>query len=55
VDCDDGWAHSARYSHFVAILDCGVCSDEIQVEGDVSNGDELTCPTCDSVVCVYNR
>jgi DNA-directed RNA polymerase subunit RPC12/RpoP len=45
----------ARYSHFEAVLDCAECGDEIRIEGDVSNGEAITCDACGSALRVYGR
>ncbi len=45
----------ARYSHFAAILDCDDCGSEIQVEGDVSNGEKVYCDVCGQDREVYSR
>ena len=45
----------ARYAYFVAKLDCQVCENEIEVEGDVSNGDTVWCDVCQAEREVFNR
>jgi formamidopyrimidine-DNA glycosylase len=45
----------ARYAYFVSKLDCEVCGDEIEVEGDVTNGQEVFCEVCQKKRIVYGR
>ena len=45
----------ARYAYFVAKLDCQECGAEIEVEGDVSNGEVVECDNCGQRLEVYNR
>lgn len=46
---------TARYAGFWSKLDCNLCSGEIEVEGDVSNGEIVECPDCGASLAVESR
>jgi hypothetical protein len=45
----------ARYAGFWSRFDCEACGDAFEIEGDVSNGETLTCDACGADCIVEGR